>query len=343
MENPAPNSLPPAVAGRSAALGPGAGYEGPAFESAQSESARSESARSESRTGFFYALGAYLLWGLLPVYMKALSHVAPVEVVAHRVIWSVPVALGVLIWLGRTSDLRAALRQPRMLAMAAVNAALISVNWGIYVWAVGAGRALDAALGYYINPLFSVFLGAVLLGERLRPTQWLALGLAAGGVALVTWEAGSLPLVALSLTLTFGFYAYFKRALPIGPNQGFALEVLILLPFGIGFYLWFALRGESHFLTGNALDSLLLLGCGVVTAVPLILYANGAKRLRLTTIAMMQYIAPTMIFLTAVFVFGEPFGGRRLLAFGLIWSGLAIYTLALRGGEGRSEGRGPQV
>jgi chloramphenicol-sensitive protein RarD len=278
--------------------------------------------------GFAYALTAYLLWGFLPLYMKAMAHLPTLEVLAHRVIWSVPIAGLVLWWTGRTRDLRAALTTPRMLAMGMVTAALISVNWGIYVWAVQSGHALDAALGYYINPLFSVFLGAVLLGEKLNRLQLAAIALAVAAVGILTWDAGRLPIVALGLTVTWGAYAYFKKMLPIGPNQGFMLEVTILLPFALGFVGWQVSRGESHF-AGHWGDTALLLGCGLVTAVPLMVYANGAKLLRLSTIGILQYIAPTMIFLTAVFLFNEPFGQARAIAFPMIWAALVIYTLAL--------------
>jgi chloramphenicol-sensitive protein RarD len=283
----------------------------------------------DSLSGFLFALTAYLLWGFLPLYMKALAHIPPVEVIAHRVVWSVPIALAVLWFLGRTGDLRAALTSPRMLGMGAMTAALISVNWGIYVWAIGSGNALDAALGYYINPLFSIFLGAVLLRERIGPWQGVAIALAAVAVAILTWEAGQLPLVALSLTLTWGFYAFLKKWLPIGPNQGFALEVLILLPLALGYMLWLWAQGTGHFRMGVTTDDLLLIGCGLVTAGPLMIYANGAKRLTLSTIAIMQYIAPTMIFLTAVFVFDEPFSTVKLVAFALIWAALAVYSGAM--------------
>lgn len=287
----------------------------------------------DSLSGFMYALTAYLLWGFLPIYMKALAHVPPPEVIAHRVIWSVPVALAVLVWLGRTGDLKTALKSPRMLGMGALTAALISVNWGIYVWAIGSGHALDAALGYYINPLFSIFLGAVLLGERMGRLQMAAIALAVVAVGILTWEAGRLPVIALGLTLSWGFYAYLKRRLPIGPNQGFTLEVLILLIPALAYVGWLQMQGAGHFLKGVASDNALLLGCGIVTAVPLMIYANGAKRLTLSTIAIMQYIAPTMIFLTAVFVFGEPFSGVKLVAFGLIWVALVIYSLPLLAGR----------
>lgn len=283
----------------------------------------------DSLRGFGFALAAYLMWGFLPLYMKAMAHIPTLEVLAHRVIWSVPVAIVILMALGRTSDLKSALTNWRMLGMAATTAALISINWGIYVWSIQRGHALDAALGYYINPLFSVFLGAVLLGERLSNMQKLAIGLACLAVAILTWEAGRLPVVALSLTLTWGFYAYLKKSLPIGPNQGFALEVLLLLPFALGYAVWMAARGGASFVAAGAGDTALLLGCGIVTAVPLMVYANGAKLLRLSTIGIMQYIAPTMIFLTAVFLFGEPFGRAQMIAFPLIWLALVIYTGAM--------------
>ncbi len=283
-------------------------------------------AGGDTLPGFFFALSAYLLWGFLPLYMKALAHIPVAEVIAHRVIWSVPIAGTVLVAIGRTAELRAALRNPRMLAQAALTAALVSINWGIYVWAIGAGRALDTALGYYINPLFSVLLGAAILAERLKPAQIAAVALAAGAVGILTWEAGTLPWVALLLTFSWGLYAFFRKTLPIGPNQGFMLEVLLLGPFALAYAIWLAATGQSHFLAGTGTDTALLLGCGIVTAVPLMLYANGAKGLRLSTIGMMQYIAPTMIFIVAVFVFEEPFSSTRLLAFGLIWAGLALFT-----------------
>ena len=283
----------------------------------------------DSLRGFGFALAAYLMWGVLPIYMKALGHISPAEVIAHRVIWSLPIAGAVLWALGRARDIGTALRNPRMLAMGAATAALISVNWGIYIWAIGSGHALDAALGYYINPLFSVFLGAVLLGERLSRAQLAAIGLATLAVAILTYDAGRLPVVALGLTLTWGVYAYLKKSLPIGPNQGFFLEVLLLVVPAVLYLGWLEWQGTSHFAKASVSDTALLLGCGLVTAVPLMIYANGAKLLRLSTIAMMQYIAPTMIFLTAVFLFHEPFGTARMIAFPMIWMALAIFTWSM--------------
>ena len=276
--------------------------------------------------GFAFALTAYLLWGVLPLYLKALAHVPVVEVLAHRVVWSVPIALAVLMALGRTRDLRAAFASPRTLAMGAVTAALITVNWGVYVWAIQSGQAMEAALGYYINPLFSIFLGAVLLGERLSRRQWAAVALAVAAVGVLTWEAGRLPLVAPALTLSWGFYAFFKRALPIGPNQGFTLEVIILTPFALGYMVWLAAGDNLFLLRAGPVEVALLIGCGLITAVPLMVYANGAKLLRLSTIAIMQYLTPPMVFVIAVFVFGEPFGQARAVAFKMIWLALILYS-----------------
>jgi chloramphenicol-sensitive protein RarD len=278
----------------------------------------------DSAAGFGFAVSAYVFWGFLPFYLKAVSHIPALEVIAHRILWSVPVAGLVLVALGRTADLKRAITTPRMVGMAALTALTISVNWGVYVWAIANDRALDAALGYYINPLFSVALGALLLREKLARAQWAAVGLAAIAVIILTVATGTLPWVALVLMTSFGIYAFLRKTLPIGPNQGFLLEVLLLSPAAIAYMIW--LGPEGHFLTTGWRDTGLLLGCGVVTAVPLILYANGAKRLKLSTIGILQYIAPTMIFLVAVFAFREPFGPARAVAFPLIWLALVLYT-----------------
>jgi len=286
-------------------------------------------ANQDTPQGLAFAVTAYGLWGFLPLYMKLLAHMPAAEVVAHRVLWSLPIAAGVLIFLRRTGDLREALRTPRMLAMGCITAALISINWGVYVWAIATDHALDAALGYYINPLFSIFLAALLLGERLSRTQLVAIALAAGAVLVLALEAGRIPWAALALTVSWGFYALAKKSLPIGPNQGFLLEVLILTIPALAYVGYLAATGASHFTLDFGRDAWLLLGCGLVTAVPLMIYANGAKLLRLSTIGILQYIAPTMIFLVAVFVFEEPFGRARMIAFPMIWAALVIYSWSM--------------
>lgn len=280
----------------------------------------------DTPAGLGFAVAVYGLWGFLPLYMKLLAHMPAAEVVAHRVIWSVPIAALVLIVLRRTDGLREALRNPRTLLMGCLTAALISINWGIYVWAIATGNTLDAALGYYINPLFSIFLAAVILRERLSRAQLAAIALATAAVAVLIADTGRVPWAALGLMLSWGFYALAKKSLPIGPNQGFLLEVLILLVPALGYLGWLVASGQSHFEMAMTQDTWLLVGCGAVTAVPLLIYANAAKRLRLSTIGILQYIAPTMIFLIAVFVFDEPFGRARAIAFPMIWAALLIYS-----------------
>ena len=283
----------------------------------------------DTGAGLAFALGAYVFWGFLPLYMKMLAHIPAPEIIAHRVVWSVPIAGVVLLLLRRTDDLKAALRTPRVLAMALLTAALVSFNWGVYVWAISNDRALDAALGYYINPLFSVALGALILKEALSRAQLIAIALAVAAVGVLTFEAGSLPVVALGLTISWGIYAFFRKTLPVGANQGFLLEVLILTPFALAYMVWLWGTGQAFFLAGVPSNTWLLVGCGFVTATPLMLYANGAKLLRLSTIGILQYIAPTMIFLIAVFVFGEPFGRGEAIAFPMIWVALIIYSTSM--------------
>ena len=283
----------------------------------------------DTLSGFAFAFGAYFLWGFLPIYMKLLSHLPSAEIVAHRVIWSVPIAGLLLVYMGRTKDVRAALLNPKMLAMGCLTAALITINWGIYVWAISADRTLDAALGYYINPLFSVALGAIILREPLTRAQLAAIALAAAAVVVLAVSNGSVPWVSLGLTVSWGLYALCKKQLPIGPNQGFLLEVLILLIPALAYVGWLTPQGQNSFDLSMTRDTWLLMGCGIVTAVPLLLYANGAKGLQLTTIAIMQYIAPTLIFLVAVFVFGEEFGQARMIAFPMIWAALVIYSVSM--------------
>ena len=285
-----------------------------------------------------FAFSAYSLWGLLPLFLKMLDHLPTVEVLAHRALWSVPIAGTVLLALGRTADVTAALRSPRKLGMAAMTASLISVNWGIYVWAITSGRAVEAALGYYINPLMTVALGAVFLGERLSRAQVAAVALAAVAVLILTVEADGFPWISLALASSFAIYGFLRKTLPIGPSQGFFLEVTILSVPALAYVAWLAAHGENHFVPSEPQDMLLLMLCGPATAVPLLLYGFGAKLLRITTIGIMQYVSPTMVFLIAVFVFREPFSASKTVAFLLIWTALGLYSWAMLSRPSAREG-----
>jgi len=282
--------------------------------------------QDDSTRGFLFMFSAYFLWGLLPFYLKTVAHMPPWEVVAHRIVWSVPIAGMVLLALGRTADIRLAFRSPRMLLMAASTAAIITLNWGVYIWAIANDRVLDTALGYYINPLVSIVMAAVLLGEKLTPLQVVAVGLAVVAVAVLTIEGGGVPWISLALAFSFAIYGFLRKTLPIGPSQGFFLEVLILSLPALVYIGWLNWAGESHFRWDRPVDVALLLASGPATAIPLLFYAFGAKLLRYTTVGIMQYIAPSMVFVTAIFVFREPFSVEEAIAFALIWMALALYT-----------------
>jgi len=301
-------------------------------ESVPIPSVQAEADQAAAR-GFLFALSAYLLWGVLPLFLKLVDHIPAVEVVAHRILWSVPIAGTVLLAIGRTADVKAALRSPRTLAMAALTASLITVNWGIYVWAIAVDRTVESALGYYINPLMSIAMAAVFLGEKLSRAQIAAVALAALAVVVLTVEAGGLPWISLALATSFAVYAFLRKTLPIGPSQGFFLEVLILSIPSLAYVIWLQVNGEGHFVVSQPDNMLLLLLCGPATAVPLMLYGFGAKLLRFSTIGIMQYIAPTMVFLIAVFVFREPLGMWKMAAFALIWTALALYSWSMFSGR----------
>ncbi len=292
-----------------------------------------------ARRGFLFALSAYGLWGVLPLFLKLVDHIPAVEVVAHRILWSVPIAGAVLVAMGRTGDVKAALRSPRTLAMAALTATLITLDWGIYVGAIAAGRTVETALGYYITPLMTVAMGAVFLGEKLNRAQMAAVGLAVLAVGVLTVEAGGMPWISLALASSFAVYGFLRKTLPIGPSQGFFLEVLILSLPSLAYVLWLGARGEGHFTAAQPEDMMLLVFCGPATAVPLMLYGFGAKLLRFSTIGIMQYMAPTMVFLIAVFVFREPFSLWKMIAFALIWTALAIYTWSIVSARSTANGQ----
>ncbi len=286
-----------------------------------------QSRPGESRQGLFYALGAYGIWGLvMPIFMKLLAHVSPVEVVAHRIVWALPLAIAILLWQGTVRQAFRHFRNLRTLALAALTASLISLNWGTYVYAIGAGQTLDAALGYYINPLVNVALAGIFLGERPTRLQGVAIALAAVGVAILTVKAGGLPWISLVLAMSFGTYGLLRKTVPVGASEGFFLEVAILaIPSLVVVALFVP---DMHFLK-DGFETALLFAAGPLTAVPLILYAAGARLLHFTTIGILQYIVPTLLFFTAVFLFGEPFSPWQLVAFGFIWSALGIYTWSL--------------
>lgn len=290
---------------------------------------------SALRLGFLCCLGCYTIWGALPLYFRALDHIRPEEMLAHRIIWSVPTGL-ILIMIARNwQQLRAALTRQHVLWLS-VSAILIGVNWLTYIWAVSEERVMEASLGYYINPLVNVLIGAVFFSERLRPAQWVAVGLAALGVAIMTSALGYLPWVALILCFTFAFYSVIRKQVQVDSRAGFVVEAAILAPLALIWLGWFLGQPGGRLIGDGGWDIPLLLVSGPITAVPLILFAIAAKRLRLSTIGMMQYLGPTLQFAISVFVFKEAFGLTHAIAFAFIWTALIVFTLDSLMGEAKA-------
>ncbi len=274
--------------------------------------------------GIWYALGAYVFWGLFPVYWKVLGGVPALQLLGHRIFWSFLLLFGIILLARQGKDFRAALNR-RALLIYSVAAVLIAINWLTYVWAIGAGFIVETSLGYFINPLLSVLLGVVFLRERLRPLQWLPIGLAAAGVLYLTFAYGALPWVALTLAISFGFYGLVKKTAPLGALHGLTLETGILFLPALGFLLYSEFSGTGAFYHSPILIDLMLFGAGAVTVIPLLLFASAARRIPLTSIGVLQYVNPTMQFLLGVLVFKEPFDHHRLIGFGVVWVALILF------------------
>jgi len=279
------------------------------------------------RRGLLAAIGAFAIWGLLPLYLKLL-HQAPVfQIMTHRVVWC---CLFVFGWLGVRGELghvtRALADGVTRLRLFA-SAVMITINWLTYVWAVGNGHVVEASLGYFINPLVSVLLGVLFLSEKLNPRQWIAVALAALGVAWLTWQVGRPPWIALTLAFSFGLYGFVRKTVVVDAVAGLAVETLLILPFALAWLLFEYGRGASVFgVVSWQLDALLV-ASGLLTAVPLVLFAFGVRRVPLTTIGLLQYMAPTLQLITALLVFKEPFTTVQAVGFGCIWLGLVVYAV----------------
>ncbi len=279
------------------------------------------------RAGVAYGLAAYLAWGFIPLYFKSVSGVPAIEVLAHRILWSLVFLLGIIWGRGRLPEVLGYLRDRATMRLMAVTTVLIAVNWLVFIWAVFNGRLLEASLGYFINPLVNVLLGCVFLKERLRPWQLVAVGLASCGVLWLAFGTGTLPWIALVLAFSFGFYGLLRKIGRPGGIAGLTVETLLLAPVAAGWLVFSGTQGTLVFAREGVRTTVLLLAAGPVTALPLIWFAEGARRLRLATIGFLQYLAPSLQFLMAVLVFGEKFGQVQLVSFGLIWAALVLYSI----------------
>ena len=285
-----------------------------------------------TRRGILAGIGAYLGWGLVPLFFKQIAEVPAGEIIAHRVVWAM-LLMTLVIAFGRGfADAWRVARIPLQLARIALASALVITNWLVFVWGVNNEHILETSLGYFILPLFNVALGVLLLKERLRPLQWLAVLLATAGVAMEAARAGGLPWIALVLAGTFGIYGLLRKQLPLDAASGLFLETVCMTPVALAWLAWLAFSGQSHFGDGPVFITgreLMLIATGAVTAVPLLLFAVAARRLPLNMMGFLQYLAPSLTFLLAVLVYHEPLDLRRMLAFAVIWAGLAVYSIDL--------------
>ncbi len=284
----------------------------------------------ETRLGLLYATGAFLLWGIVPVYWKMLQRVPALEILAHRIVWGLAF---VVVWMtvrGRWPDLRAVFRRPRTVAALLASTVFIALNWGLFIYAVNTDRVLATSLGYYINPLVNVLLGLIVLHERLNRNQWVAIGLATMAVVLLTFQAGELPWISLALPILFGLYSLLRKTVRADAVVGLTFETAALFPFAAALLLRQELRGVGALGNQGLRMDLLLVAAGAVTAVPLILFTLGLRRIPLSTAGLLQYIAPTCTFLLAILLYDEPFSTAQAFGFGLIWIALVVYSFDLR-------------
>ena len=291
------------------------------------DDSRSTRSLTSAETGVALAIMAHLIWGGMAVYFGLIRHISPIEIAVNRGFWALPIAAAVVTVLGQWADVRRAIASPRTLLILVLCSALIIFNWSVYVWSIQAGRTLESSLGYFINPLLNVVMGYLFLGERFTGSQKLALALAAVAVLIQTFALGHVPWLGLMLASTFCLYGFLRKVIPVGSTQGFFIEVAIsALPL-LGAEYWLASRGAAHF-GGTTFDTAMLVGCGVMTASSLMLYAASIRRIRYSTAGLLQYISPSLVFLTAVFIFHEPLNGLKLLSFAIIWVALAVFSVS---------------
>lgn len=286
----------------------------------------SAEADRQARQGVFFAIAAYTIWGVAPIYFKSVAHVPAFEILAHRIMWAFILVFILLALTGRLGRVAAAFKTPKLLFRLGIAAVLVGFNWFLFIWAIANDFILDASLGYYINPLLNVAIGMLFFGERLRKLQIWAVALAFTGVAIQIITFGSVPWVALVLATSFATYGAIRKKLPFDSLTGLWLEVLILLPAILIYYFGFANSDASNMFANDWSLNVLLVMAGVITTVPLLFFTGAAKRIRYSTLGFFQYIGPSLMFVLAVFLYGEPFELDKMITFGIIWTALGIYS-----------------
>jgi chloramphenicol-sensitive protein RarD len=285
-----------------------------------------EQVKDQKRQGMLFSLGAFTIWGLNPLYFRLIAEVSTPEILVHRIVWMCVLLPVLVVVMGQWKAFTGLLARPRTMGLLALSAGMISINWLVFTWAVTHDRVMETSMGYFINPLFNVLLGVVILRERLRIVQMISVVLAAAGVGYLVFMHGSLPWVAIVLPFTFGLYGLLRKLIVIDAFSGLLTEGLVLLPFAVLYWLYLISKGSSHFINDSwSMRGLLMLG-GLITVVPLCMFAAGAKRIPLSLVGILQYLAPSLTFLLAVFLFHEPFDRVRLVTFVCIWLSLILFT-----------------
>ncbi len=280
-----------------------------------------------SLSGWLIGLFAFVWWGLAPIYFKTIVHVSAMEILAHRIVWSIPVTLILMLVIKKRIALLTIIKDTKLLLGLLVSAMLISINWFIFTWAVTNEKILATSLGYFINPIMSILMGVIILGEKLTKIQWAAVSFVVMGVANQIFNFGEIPWIALSLATSFAIYGFIKKQLKVDPLNGFLLESSLALPFALGYVFWSLASDNAMFLNINISTDLLLLASGIITAVPLILFATAAKLIPLSGMGFLQFVAPSLTFALATQVYAEPLSIEQLMSFVFIWGGLALYLI----------------
>jgi len=276
--------------------------------------------------GILYGIGAYVAWGFFPIYWKMLHHVPAIQLIGHRIIWSFLLLIVVILFTKQWTDFRKTVNA-KVLRLYALAALLIGVNWFLYVWAVNANFIVETSLGYFINPLLSVLMGVIFFKERLRFAQWIPVILAAIGVAYLTFVYGRLPYIALSLALSFGLYGLVKKLSPLGSLYGLTIETGILFIPALLYLIVMQAKNTASFLNTGITSDILMIGAGLITTIPLLMFASAARSIPLWVVGLLQYIAPTLQFLIGVFIYKEPFSHNQLIGFGIVWAALLVFLV----------------
>ena len=281
---------------------------------------------TKESSGLLLGVGAFTIWGLVPIYFKTLSGVPPLEVLGHRVFWSVLLLLPLVFFTGQVQQLRDVFKSPKILGFLLISSLLIGCNWLTFIWGVSNNRILETSLGYFINPLFNMLLGYLFLKEKLSPLKLIAIAIAAIAVLFQIYQLGTVPWVAFAVAFSFGFYGLARKSTPVSAAPGLTVETIILLPLALVYFFWIYQAGEHHFRFESPKLSILLALAGLVTTVPLVLFNMATKKLTLTTVGILQYLGPSLSFLVGVFVYNETVTKAQMVTFGLIWIALAIFS-----------------